>query len=153
MLKFCIIILFSAGLVFPQVQNDFARLFYLEGSWIIKNEKADIHEIWERRNASLLTAVSFYLANGDTTNVETIELKIIDGSIHYIPVVQHNAGAVYFKASVLNDSIAVFENPEHDFPTKIIYRKINGDSLHARIEGIKNGKLKGIDYYFRRENE
>ena len=29
---------------------------------------------------------------------------------------------------------AVFENPEHDFPQRIIYRR-EGNTLHGRIEG------------------
>lgn len=148
-----IMLIFSSSLIFSQVQKNFSHLFYLEGHWIIKGERADIHEIWEHRSDSLLTAISFYLVKGDTSNLETVELKNINGEIYYIPTVKHNNGPVYFKASTLNDSIAVFENAAHDFPTKIIYRKISSDSLHARIEGIQNGKLKGFDYYFRREDK
>ena len=38
------------------------------------------------------------------------------------------------------DDFMVFENPEHDFPTKITYKKINADSIVAEISGNRNGK-------------
>jgi hypothetical protein len=43
-----------------------------------------------------------------------------------------------------------FENKEHDFPQRIIYRIINPDSVVARIEGVKNGKPGSFDYYYKR---
>jgi len=33
----------------------------------------------------------------------------------------------------------VFENPEHDFPQRILYR-LDGGMLHARIEGVVDGE-------------
>tara|TARA_Y100000815_G_scaffold271620_1_gene298650 strand:- start:17925 stop:18092 length:168 start_codon:yes stop_codon:yes gene_type:complete len=42
--------------------------------------------------------------------------------------------------TAINDSLIVFENPEHDYPQKIAYRKVNADSLVAEI----SGKPKGI---------
>ncbi|MGH8854313.1 MAG: hypothetical protein ACREWI_08545 [Telluria sp.] len=40
----------------------------------------------------------------------------------------------------------MFENPAHDFPQRIIYRRVGDTGLHARIEG----KGKGIDFPMRR---
>jgi hypothetical protein len=45
----------------------------------------------------------------------------------------------------------VFENPSHDFPQRVIYRKVP-DGLLARIEGVINGKPRGEDYPFKRCN-
>jgi hypothetical protein len=46
----------------------------------------------------------------------------------------------------------VFENLQHDFPQRIIYRSLSGDRLAARIEGVRGGLLKGIDYPMKRVN-
>ncbi len=43
----------------------------------------------------------------------------------------------------------VFENPQHDFPQRILYRKNPDGTLHARAEGERNGKLSGQDFHFR----
>jgi hypothetical protein len=44
----------------------------------------------------------------------------------------------------------VFEDPEHDFPQKITYRRSGADSLYARVEGDRNGRQQPIDYAFKR---
>ena len=44
---------------------------------------------------------------------------------------------------------AVFENPAHDFPQRVIYRRC-GDDLCARIEGTVKGRLRSQDWRFRR---
>jgi hypothetical protein len=47
----------------------------------------------------------------------------------------------------------VFENPAHDFPQRIIYRRLSPDSLVARIEGPgPNNTTRGIDFPMRRVN-
>ena len=43
---------------------------------------------------------------------------------------------------------AVFENPQHDFPKRIIYRKGEADSLTASVDGGEG--TKGISYAYRR---
>jgi hypothetical protein len=43
----------------------------------------------------------------------------------------------------------VFENGAHDFPQRIRYRR-GGDMLFARIEGTRDGKVRGVDYPYAR---
>jgi hypothetical protein len=43
----------------------------------------------------------------------------------------------------------VFENPTHDFPQRVIYRR-EGDSLLGRIEGMTNGQQKAVDFPLKR---
>ena len=44
-----------------------------------------------------------------------------------------------------------FENPKHDYPNKIVYKKINNDSLVATIYGIKNGKVSKENFPMKRK--
>ncbi|HRD45834.1 MAG TPA: DUF6265 family protein [Caulobacter sp.] len=44
---------------------------------------------------------------------------------------------------------ATFENLAHDFPQRVIYRRCGAD-LCARIEGLIDGKLQGMDWRYRR---
>jgi hypothetical protein len=55
-----------------------------------------------------------------------------------------------FEATMVSDTLAVFENPQHDFPQRIIYRRHGTDSLVARIEGTRNGQTRGIDFPYAR---
>jgi hypothetical protein len=49
----------------------------------------------------------------------------------------------------LSESEVVFENPDHDFPQRIIYR-LKGDNLEGRIEGKVKGELRVVDFPLRR---
>ena len=42
---------------------------------------------------------------------------------------------------------AVFENSEHAFPQRIIYRRNQDGSLTARIEGDRGGRIARMDLY------
>jgi hypothetical protein len=52
-----------------------------------------------------------------------------------------------FTAVSATEREAVFENLTHDFPQRVIYRKgVEGTTLQARIEGMRGGQLRGIDF-------
>jgi hypothetical protein len=50
-----------------------------------------------------------------------------------------------FRLTGLSATEAVFENPQHDYPQRIIYRK-SGNRLDARIEGVDKGKARSEDF-------
>lgn len=78
-------------------------------------------------------------------------LRIVrkDGVLTYIA--QPNGGApTPFAATTVSDSMVVFANPAHDFPQRVMYRKIGSDSLVARIEGDEQGTVRGMDIPMRR---
>lgn len=51
-----------------------------------------------------------------------------------------------FEQVELGDSGAAFENPEHDFPRRIEYRRQPDGSLVARISGDVDGKTGSVDF-------
>ena len=56
-----------------------------------------------------------------------------------------------FKLTSLRNGEAVFENPEHDFPKKIVYARQPDGSLLAAIEGPgRDGKTRRVEYPFKR---
>jgi hypothetical protein len=44
-----------------------------------------------------------------------------------------------FKLVSHDENAATFENLDHDFPQRVIYRR-EGHVMHARIEGTRNGQ-------------
>lgn len=55
-----------------------------------------------------------------------------------------------FPVTQMSDTLLVFENPAHDFPQRILYRRRGADSVIARIEGPRGGQVRGIDFPFAR---
>ena len=55
-----------------------------------------------------------------------------------------------FVASIASADSVVFENPEHDFPQRVGYRRIGADSVLAWIDGTSNGKKQRMEFPYRR---
>ncbi len=55
--------------------------------------------------------------------------------------------ATEFPLKRLTKDRVVFENPDHDFPQRIIYHR-NGDQLSGRIEGTIDGQEKSTEWKF-----
>ena len=69
---------------------------------------------------------------------EFLRIEERDGEIAY--VAQPGGGAsTSFRLVSVEGTTAVFENPDHDFPQRIIYRLDDG-KLCARIEGTVDGE-------------
>lgn len=133
------IIIFSASVINAQKTE---QLKWMAGTWKINAGSGVIIEQWQITNDSTLSGKSYFVKNGtDTIPQETIELAFRGGEWHYIPTVknQNNAQPVSFKVIFLKGTEFISENPAHDFPQRIAYRRIKNQLL-ASIEGKKNGK-------------
>lgn len=118
------------------------RLNWFLGAWENTTAEADMRENWEKENDSLYRSESYVTVGKDTVFHEWIELTQRKDSIFYIVSVknQNKEKPVTFYATKVSTTEVVFENPKHDFPTKISYKKITSDSLVAEISGVLKGK-------------
>lgn len=55
-----------------------------------------------------------------------------------------------FVATVANADSVVFENPVHDYPQRVGYRRIGADTVLAWIDGTNEGKRQRFDFPYRR---
>lgn len=128
-------------------------LKWMVGNWKIQAGNNIILEQWQVFNDSILIGKSVFIKNGtDTIPQESIALAFRKGDWYYIPTVNNqNAGQpVAFKIILLKGTEFISENPEHDFPQRIAYRKIK-NQLFASIEGRKNGKYNKQNFDFTAE--
>ena len=98
---------------------------------------------------NMMLAMNHTVVNGKTREFEFIRIvQEENGDIFFVanPSGQKEAR---FKAVMVTDREARFENPEHDFPQRIIYRR-DGDSLTGRIEGVSKGKDRAVDFPLKR---
>lgn len=140
----------TAGFSAPRY--DLKDAYWLIGNWENKTPRGIIYESWVLQKEQLLTAKSYAVKNGDTMVFEEVQLLQEQGDIFYIPVVQgqNNEEPVRFKLSSMTAKELVFENPAHDFPQKISYRRIENDSLLAEISGNKGGKFRSQRFPMKR---
>ena len=123
---------------------------WVEGKWEVKNKNSTMMESWKRLNDSTLVGRSVMIKNGaDTTLLETLQISYQHENWCYSSTVkgQNNNTAVIFKVAFLKGEEFIVENPEHDFPTRIAYRRV-GNNLYASIEGRKGSKIdkRNFDY-------
>ncbi len=55
-----------------------------------------------------------------------------------------------FMSKETDDTSVVFEDPAHDFPQRVGYRRVAGDQLLAWIEGTVSGKQRRVEFPYRR---
>jgi Domain of unknown function (DUF6265) len=139
-------VFFSIGLIFIFHNLSFAQqstqFKWMLGVWKLNVGSGVIVEEWKIANDSTLTGKSSFVKNGtDTVPQETIELAYRNGDWYYSPIVknQNNGQPVPFKIILLKGTEFISENPTHDFPQRIAYRRIK-NQLFASIEGKRNGK-------------
>jgi hypothetical protein len=117
-------------------------LKWLAGTWTINFKQGKIIEQWKILNDSTLVGKSIFVkAANDSALQETLELSLRKGQWSYISTVQgqNNNQAVAFPLIFMKGTEFICENPSHDFPQRIAYRRIS-DQLFASIEGRKNGR-------------
>src|SRR5262247_2799158 len=122
---------------------------WLSGDWETAPGRMQIDEHWTKVAGSSLIGMSRTVAGGKTVFFEYLRIEARGADIYYVAHPKARTPGTDFKLTRLTTQEAVFENPAHDFPKRIIYRK-NGDStLTARVEGDGTEKEKPQDFHYR----
>ena len=83
--------------------------------------------------------------NGRTVEHEFMQLRVnADGRLTFVATPSGQTETV-FVASGGADGAVTFENLQHDFPQRVIYRPLAHGRMLARIEGLQAGALRGVD--------
>ena len=125
-------------------------LSWFSGFWRMETGDRLIDEFWTPVVNNRMEGNSVTKINGKITDQETIVIEQDStGNIYYRAKPAKQKGTS-FKLVVLDSLNVVFENMKHDFPQKIIYRKVSEDSLIASIEGIVKKKNRTIFFNYRK---
>lgn len=125
------------------------KMNWLIGNWENKMDDGILSETWKKENDSTFSGTTYFIINKkDTVHSETIHLTQLNNELIYRPTVkgQNNDESVDFKLSSESENTFVFENPKHDYPQKIVYKKVDENSLIATISGIQQGKQSTESY-------
>lgn len=142
----------AAGPVTPvsgQEASGVDRLAWLQGCWEAASPQRTIEEHWMAPRGGGMLGMSRTVRGGRLTGHELVVLRERDGRLVYQA---HPSGqpAAEFPLQTISDSVVVFEDPQHDFPQRIGYRRSAADSLLAWIEGTVNGQERRIEFRYRR---
>lgn len=134
--------------------DPFKNLDKLTGLWTMNTDQGPLYEEWSRQINNSMYGKSYMINGNDSIVLELVELKKQGDSVVFEPIVkgQNNEKPVSFKL-VNTDTAFIFENKNHDFPQRVIYKFIGNDSIVARLEGKKDGQEGSVEFYYSRVKE
>lgn len=136
----------------PAYPPTISDLAWLEGIWRGRVGERDFEARYTSPEGGLILSVSKYTANGKAVGFEFERFEKKDGSWVLTPYPDGKL-SVSFRLTDHDPEArrAVFENPAHDYPTRISYQRVADDSLTILVSGPrKDGKESVIRYQLAR---
>lgn len=120
---------------------------FMTGCWEAKLGPTTTYtEYWMKPAGGTMLGMARTMRGDRTVFTEFSRIEKRGEDFYYIARIgDPKQAATPFKVVKSSATEVVFENPEHDFPQRIIYRSAPG-GLFARIEGKQNGKERGEDF-------
>src|SRR5687767_9323419 len=128
---------------------DPAALSWMAGCWRQESSGRTIEEMWMAPAGDGMLGVGRTVVRGRMVDYEFIQIRVQEGRLVYIAKPARQPEAT-FTATTIGPREAIFENPAHDFPQRVIYRLQSDGGLIGRIEGTEKGQPRGVDFPMRR---
>ena len=134
----------------PALAGDgIARLAWLSNCWAADGGEAGSGEQWTTPAGGQMLGMARTVQDDTTRAFEF--MRIVERDDGLVFIAQPNGAApVEFNATDIGDAHVVFENPENDFPQRVLYRLTAPGLLHARIEGATDDPAVAMDFPLRR---
>lgn len=126
--------------IVSHAQNTAARsineLAWITGDWqSVPGGRVQVEEHWTTPGGATMMGMSRTIAGDKTVEFEYLRIEQRADGIYYVAHPKAQCPGTDFKLTSASATEAVFENPQHDFPKRIIYRKSGEDALTASIDG------------------
>jgi uncharacterized protein DUF6265 len=126
-----------------------ADISWIAGDWqTAPGGRVQIEEHWTQVAGASMLGMSRTVAGEKTVEFEYLRIEQRADGIYYVAHPKARCPGTDFKLTRASATEAVFENPQHDFPKRIIYRKGADDSLTASIDGGEG--TKAMSFAFKR---
>ena len=122
---------------------------WLLGSWVADSGKRIVTETWTEASPTTFEGegVTRDGSDGPVVDGEALRLVAMGDGVFYVAKVAHNDYPVAFRLTTCEAGRLVFENPGHDFPRRLEYRRVDGDRLEVHVS---DGAERGFRLDFRR---
>ena len=144
-LRVLAVILWCGGTLASGSENvALADLGWMAGHWVGKFGEVVMEEFWTTPGGGVMVGLHRDVFPDGSSFFEFLRVVHTERGPAYLAS-PRGAGTTEFVLVRLDGQSAVFENMEHDFPQRIIYRR-EGDRLTARVEGQVNGTTKSSEW-------
>jgi hypothetical protein len=124
------------------------QLAWMAGCWRLESPSRVVDEMWMAPAGGVMLGTGRTVVKGRAVEHEFMQIREDGGRIAFIarPSGQAEASFALVRSS---EREVVFENPAHDFPQRVIYRRDDA-GLTGRIEGTQSGKPRSAEFPMRR---
>jgi hypothetical protein len=124
-----------------------ADLAWMSGGWrTAAGGRAQIEEHWMSPSGGSMLGMGRTVVGDRTVEFEFLRLEQRGDAIYYVASPGGQCPSTDFKLTRLSAEEAIFENPQHDFPKRIIYKKNANGSLTASIDAGAGTKSQTFTY-------
>lgn len=112
------------------------QLEWLLGAWETTGGRQIFRESWVRLSGATWEGVGHVLDAGsrEVMSEESLRMVGMRGGLFYLAKVEHNDLPIAFAASECSSAHVAFENPDHDFPKRIVYRRVDSDRITVDVD-------------------
>ena len=150
-IAFLFLVVISAAVRVGAAPPALAELAWMAGSWSGVQDGVEMEEYWQAPKGTSMLGLHRDVKKGRTLSFEFQRIEATADGITYWASPEGRP-ATPFRLKELKGKHVVFENPEHDFPQRVIYWLDNDGALHAKIEGTEKGKNSSMEWTWRRAN-
>ena len=129
--------------------DDVAGLGWLAGSWVLVSGDAVSEEHWTQPRGGTMLGLNRTVIDGRTAAFEYLRIEATPDGVVFLASPQGRHPPTRFALIESGPQRAVFENPHHDFPNRIVYER-RGNRLDARIEGQQDDQPISEEWSWRR---
>lgn len=119
--------------------SDLEPLRFMAGVW---GANGEVVEYWMPPLRGLMVGGNREPKGEGLPFFEYLRIEAREDGIYYVAS-PRGTGTTDFKLTEVSEGRAVFENPEHDFPQKLVYTR-SGDALRAEVGAMRDGEWSGF---------
>jgi hypothetical protein len=126
-------------------------LAWMAGHWEMTGGGKHVEEVWMSPEGGVMLGMSRTVKEGRAVGFEFLRLEERGEAIFYVAS-PGGAPPTDFRLVESSGTRAVFENPAHDFPQRIEYRR-DGEALVARISALGGSAARASEWRWTRREE
>ena len=119
--------------------TDVQSLSWMSGRWAGSQDGTESEEFWTDVRGGTILGMHRDTKGGKTAGYEFFRIETVPEGLTFFASPQGRPPTP-FVAIENGKGRIVFENKAHDFPTRILYWLGSDGKLHAKIEGMLDGK-------------
>lgn len=136
--------------VAPAQTAKVADFAWLTGARRMVIDSTVIEEQWTAAASNAIFGVSRTLKGARVVAFEFLRIQARGDTLYYIAQ-PNGSPPTPFRLTKWDGQSAVFENPAHDFPKRVLYWKLADGSVKARVDGGEGVARGAEEFHFRPE--